>query len=61
MAQALLHQVGCQPLALHPHPTAGYVGRSCDWCAGLAWPWPGDSLLLSLAKARMGFWAQLME
>lgn len=61
MAWALLHGVGCQLPALQPHPTAGYVGRSWGWYAGPAWPRLGDSLLLSLAKARMGFWAQLVE
>lgn len=61
MAWALLHLVGCQLPALWPAPQpAGYVGRYWGWCAGLAWPLPGDSLLLSLAKARMGFWAQLV-
>lgn len=40
---------------------AGYVGRSWGWCAGLARPLLGDSLLLSLAKARMGLWAQLVR
>lgn len=61
MAWALLHLVGCQLPALQPTPQlAGYVGRSWGWCAGLARPLLGDSLLLSLAKARMGLWVQLV-
>lgn len=61
MASALLHWVGCQPPALQPHSTAGYMGRSWGWYVGRAWPRLGDSLLLSLAKAWMGFWAQVVE
>lgn len=34
------------------------MGRPWGWYIGLAGPWLGDSLLLSLAKARMGFCAQ---
>lgn len=42
-------------------PTADYTGGSWSWCAGLAGPRLGDSLLLSLAKTWMGFWAQVVE
>lgn len=42
-------------------PTAGYMGGSWSWCAGLAGLRLGDILLLSLAKTWMGFWAQVVE
>lgn len=45
-----------------PTPVAGYMGgRSRGWYVEPAWPWFGESFLLSLAKARMGFWAQVVE
>lgn len=61
MARALLHWVACQPPVPQPHPTTSYMGRSWGWCVGPAWPRLGDSLLLNLAKARMGFWAQVVD
>lgn len=44
-----------------PTPTIAYKGGSWGWFAEPAWPRLGDSLLLSLAKVRMGFWVQMAE